>query len=112
MNSQEIISIYESVAVITDQMLAAARAADWEQLIELESRCTNHVEVLKRNPEPRELLSPVAREKKTRIIKQILQDDREIRTITEPWMAQLSALINSTGTERKLSRTYGAQQSG
>ncbi|MEJ7805294.1 MAG: flagellar protein FliT [Telluria sp.] len=35
-----------------------------------------------------------------------MAQDREIRTLTEPWMAELSALINSAGTERKLSRAY------
>lgn len=112
MDNQEVIALYETVADITDKMLAAARLGDWDQLAALESRCTSQVEIIKQKAEPREVLSPVAREKKTRIIKKILQDDREIRTITEPWMAHLSALINSTGTERKLSRTYGAQQSG
>ncbi|MFD2272944.1 flagellar protein FliT [Undibacterium arcticum] len=48
--------------------------------------------------------------KKVRIIRKILADDREIRIITEPWMAELSSLMNSAGTERKLSRVYGANQ--
>ena len=37
--------------------------------------------------------------------------DREIRSITEPWMTQLSVLINSSGTERKLHDSYGVNQS-
>jgi flagellar protein FliT len=112
MDNQEILSIYETVADITDQMLAAARTGDWEQLAVLESRCSNQVEVLKRNDQPREPLTPAAREQKIRIIKKILEDDRQIRNITEPWMARLSALMNSTGTERKLVQAYGANQSG
>ncbi|HYC42133.1 MAG TPA: flagellar protein FliT [Noviherbaspirillum sp.] len=112
MDNQEILSLYEAVADITDKMLAAARLGDWEQLAELESRCSNQVEIIKRNEEPRPVLSPVARERKVRIIKKILDDDRQIRDITEPWMAQLSAMINSTGTERKLSQAYGATQTG
>lgn len=112
MNNQEILALYESVADITDQMLAAARTGDWEKLAALESRCSSQVEIIKQNDQPRQPLTPLAREQKTRILKKILEDDRQIRDITEPWMAQLSAMINSAGTERKLSQAYGANQSG
>ncbi len=111
MNSQEVISLYETVATITDQMLAAARSGDWDQLVALESRCASHVEIL-RSGEPPVPLSGVVRAKKVQIIQKILADDREIRNLTQPWMAQLSQLINSTGTERKLSKAYGASQPG
>lgn len=107
MNSQEIISHYEAIADITDQMLAAARVGDWDQMSTLESHCASHVETLK-TQEPGLTLPDVAREKKVAIIQKILADDRAIRDIAEPWMAKLSVLINSRGTERKLSRTYGA----
>lgn len=108
MNSEDVLALYESVADITTQMLAAARTGDWEQLAELESRCSRQVEMLK-GEEPI-ALQAVERERKVRIIKKILEDDRQIRDITEPWMAQLSAMINSAGTERKLANAYGATQ--
>jgi flagellar protein FliT len=109
MNSQEVISLYETVAVITDQMLVAARNSDWDRLVELESRCARHVETL-RLGEPPVALTGESRVRKVKIIQKILADDREIRNLTEPWMAQLSRLINSTGTERKLSQAYGTSQ--
>lgn len=112
MDNQEILALYETVADITDKMLAAARTGDWEQLAALESRCSSQVEIIKQNDQPRQPLTPLARERKTRIIKKILEDDRQIRDITEPWMAQLSAMMNSVGTERKLSKAYGANQTG
>ena len=111
MTSQEIISLYENVADITDRMLAAARDNDWELLATLESDCSNQVSKIK-NAEPLAPLTGAVRERKVRIIRKILEDDRQIRTITEPWMAQLSAMINSTGAERKLSKAYGSSQSG
>ncbi|MFJ7566485.1 flagellar protein FliT [Herminiimonas sp. NPDC097707] len=111
MNSQEVISLYETVASITDQMLTAARNGDWDELVALEARCSNHVAVLKTSEPPAPLVGAV-RERKVQIIKKILSDDREIRNITQPWMAKLSLMINSTGTERKLNNAYGANQSG
>lgn len=107
LNSQEVISLYETVAVITDQMLTAARNGDWDQLVALESRCAGHVEML-RTGEPPAPLTGANRERKVKIIKKILADDREIRNLTQPWMAHLSKLINSAGTERKLSQAYGS----
>ena len=107
MNTQEILSIYENVAVITNQMLTAARNGKWDELVELESHCSSQVATLKSSESPAPLTGEI-REKKVRIIKQILADDREIRTITEPWMKQLSVMMNASGTERKLSQVYGA----
>lgn len=107
MNSQEVISIYENVADIMGQMLAAARGGDWELLVELESRCSSQIAILK-SEEPRVPLTGGVRERKVKIIRKILEDDREIRNITMPWMERLSALINSTQTERKLVKAYGA----
>lgn len=111
MNSEEVIALYEAVASITGQMLDAARKGDWDQLSVLETHCARHVETLKHDEPPASMTRDV-REQKVRIIKKILADDREIRSLTQPWMEQLSALINKTSTERKLSQAYGANQSG
>ena len=107
MNSEEVISLYESVAQITQQMLAAARQGDWEQLATLESHCAGHIHTLQMREAPVKI-SGELRTRKVAVIKQILADDRAIRDITEPWIAQLSNLINSGNTERKLSMTYGS----
>ncbi len=48
------------------------------------------------------------RERKIKIIKKILADDREIRTITEPWMQRLALQISSNNARRKLNKAYGA----
>ena len=111
MNSEQIISIYEKVSTLTGQMLAAAQTRDWENLAELESHCTSHVATLKQ-AEPALPLTGELRAKKIRIIHQIMAADREIRNLTEPWMAELAALMNNAGTERKLSRAYDAHRPG
>ncbi|MDP3844613.1 MAG: flagellar protein FliT [Oxalobacteraceae bacterium] len=107
MNSDEVLSLYASVADITDQMLSAARAGDWDSVCTLETRCARHVATLKSGESP-VALSGAARERKVAMIQKILADDREIRNIAQPWMANLSALMNSAGTEQKLSRAYRA----
>ena len=106
MNSVELISIYENVSVITDRMLDAARKADWDLLSKLETECSSQVQELRSNESASELSTDM-KNRKVQIIKKILADDREIRDITEPWMAQLSKLMKSSESNRKLSQTYG-----
>jgi flagellar protein FliT len=106
MNGHEIISLYENVAMLTGHMLDAARSGDWARLVELESHCSRQVQTL-RDDYPPALLAGEQRDRKVDLITRILANDREIRALTEPWMTRLSALINSTGAERKLSQAYG-----
>ncbi len=110
MNSEEIISVYEVVSMITDQMLIAAKSQDWEKFSDLESNCAKHIQTLRQEESPIPL-PPQSREKKVKLIQKILADDREIRDITEPWMAQLSAMMRNTGTARKLTGAYGSNRS-
>lgn len=111
MNGEEIIAAYESVAQITGQMLNAARTGAWDDLVSLESHCACHVQALEKDEMPLKLTSEL-RNRKIAVIKKILANDREIRVITEPWMQQLSNLMKSNVTERKLSMTYGNTQLG
>jgi flagellar protein FliT len=106
MTNEAILEVYENVAAITTRMLEAARTGDWEQLAELESRCSRQVATLQKYDAPH-TLTGASRDKKVEIIRKILADDQEIRSITQPWMKQLTALMHSTGTERKLSQAYG-----
>ncbi len=107
MTNQEVLSTYEAMQVLTDQMLAAAGKGDWEALGVLERRVGAHVEALKANEE-KVVLEGASRVRKVELIKRMLEDDRKIRDLTMPWMAHLSKLINSTGTERRLNKAYGA----
>jgi flagellar protein FliT len=107
MNSDQVISLYETVSDLTGQMLQAAQVRDWENLAALESHCASHIQCLK-DGEPIVALTGDRRARKVAIIHQILAHDREIRNLTTPWMAELASLINSTGAQRKLSAAYGA----
>jgi flagellar protein FliT len=105
--SQQILSVYEEMVELTGQMVTAAGNGDWDELAELEGQCAARVQVLKADG-PLEPLSGPSRVKKVQIIRQMLDDDRKIRDLTMPWMAQLSSMINSSGTERRLAHAYGA----
>lgn len=107
MTNQEVLSVYADMAGLTEQMLAAATNGEWDDLVVLEQRCAAHVRTLqaRENPQP---MRGEERERKVALIRRMLTADRQIRDLTMPWMAQLSALINSTGTERRLVNAYGS----
>jgi flagellar protein FliT len=107
MTSQEVVSVYETMVGITEQMVQAASASDWDRLVELEQRCAAHVQLLREREGPG-ALEGASRERKVEAIRKMLEDDRKIRDLTMPWMARLSALINNTGAERRLAQAYGS----
>jgi len=87
-----------------------------EKVVALEPSRAGQVEIL-RNCAPPPALSGAARENKLKmirriLIRRILAEEREFRTISQHQMADLSAMIASLGVERGLSQAYGANQSG
>jgi flagellar protein FliT len=105
MNSQEIVSLYEAMVGISDQMVQAANDSDWDRLVLLEQQCAVFVGRL-RDSEPQPLAGR-ERVQKVEAIRKMLDADRKIRDLADPWMVQLTALISNTGTERRLARAYG-----
>lgn len=106
-NSEQNLELYEAVGQMTDRMLAAARAGEWDQLTDLESECSALVARLAAVNDAAPL--PVdSRARKVKIIQKILADDRAIRDLVSPWMAELAARMNSSSTSRKLTTTYAS----
>lgn len=106
MDSRQTIALYEALSAITGKMLAAARAEDWELLAALEERRSAHVQTLKEKAGQEQALTSQQREQVIGIIQKILADDLGIRQSGNARLAQLSSLMHSAQTERKLSDTY------
>ena len=105
MSGDQVLAMYEAMAVLSTQMLAAANGSDWQRLSQLEQRCATHVARLKQG-EPVDALDEAKRERKAALLTQLMADDRRIRDLTEPWMKHLSALLSNTSTERRLANAY------
>jgi len=113
MNSQTIMTIYEEVSYFMDRMLGAASNSDWDSLELLEKECSSRVAILQKyDNEINLLLTEEERQKKMDLIRKILDDDRQIREFTEPWMKNLSELINHSSVSRKLTQAYERNQIG
>ena len=107
MTSQEILSVYAAMAALTEQLVQAATRSDWDMLVLLEERVAVHVQSLREQEAPAPMRG-AERERRIELIRQMLNADRQIRDLTMPWMEQLSKLINSTGTERRVVSAYGS----
>lgn len=105
MNSSEIIIVYEAILATTGQMLKAVQSADWENLIVLERECGRLAKILVINDKSKMILSGKLRQRKLEIIRHILEDDAEIRTLTQPWMAQLHNILSNNVYKRRLPQT-------
>jgi flagellar protein FliT len=104
-NGEAMLAVYDAMVGISDQMLAAAGAGDWERLAQLEHQCAACVRQLKASGD-----GPLAGQERVRkvdAIRRMLDADRKIRDLTQPWMAKLSSMINTTTTERRVARAYG-----
>lgn len=94
MSYENVCSLYESVAEVTNQMLKAAQAQDWDTLSELEVTCADFVEQIRDYDE----VTPAAGDaytRKLKSIKLILANDREIRNLMAPWMLKLNSMLNA-----------------
>lgn len=106
MSTNEVLAVYETMAELSRQMLDAAASADWERLSQLENRCAGHVARL-RAGEAGVPFQGEQRVRKIAILKKLLDDDRRIRDLAMPKLAELSALISNSGKQRRLAHAYG-----
>jgi flagellar protein FliT len=91
MNSSEVLSMYENIAGLTNQMAAAARLGDWDGLSKLETDCATEARAASTGVAA---LSGAPRLRKIDLLKQILANDREIRDLADPWMNQIPGMAH------------------
>ncbi len=107
MSTTEVLAVYESMVELSGQMLDAATSSDWDRVTQLEGHCASQVALL-RSGEAGTPFQGEQRVKKIAILKKLLDDDRRIRDLAMPKLAELSALMNNTRTQRRLAHAYGA----
>ena len=92
------IELYRQMSVLSARMVRAARASDWDRLIDLETEVAALREALGESV----VLDPstgggdsldVEVGEKRRLIQSILRDDAEVRRHTEPWMEKVRMFL-------------------
>ena len=89
MTSSEVLSMYENIAGLTNQMAVAARMGDLDRLGQLEGQCATEARSASTGVAA---LSGGPRLRKIDLLKQILANDREIRDLTDPWMNNIPGM--------------------
>jgi flagellar protein FliT len=104
---QRIVSFYEEMALVSDQMLADARLENWDAVVQGERRCAEIIECLKTLGD----LAPVVpslRQQKAEFARQVLANDAAIRDLAQPRLRQLELKLNNPGNARRLANAYNA----
>ncbi|MBA3756135.1 MAG: flagellar protein FliT [Nitrosomonas sp.] len=105
MDNIQAIMAYEAILATTGKMLVAAQNNEWDELVSLERECRQLTGILiKKNPEP--ILDKELLQKKVKIIHQILDENAQIREITEPWIMRLQDILSTNGRTRNLQQAY------
>ncbi len=85
------IELYRQMSVFSARMVRAARASDWDRLIELERDVAALRDALQERFELE--VSEIETGEKRRLIRSILKDDAEVRRHTEPWMEKVRMFL-------------------
>lgn len=100
------ISLYQEMSALSSLMVEAARANDWETLIDLERSIAALRNSLLQDEDIDEH-SGNELKLKSKLIQRILADDAEVRRHTEPWMEQLRKFLGSDAERRTVEQAYG-----
>lgn len=82
---QTLIDFYRAIEGSSLQMLEAAKAESWDDVVRLEGACAVLIEQLRFRSRSEDL-QPQERAEKTRIMQRILHNDAQIRYLAEPWL--------------------------
>jgi flagellar protein FliT len=94
----QLLSYYEAIERASADMLAAARAGNWDEVVKLEGACVLLISQLREQAQAAEDAaapaaprpgSPAAAKAKSQIMQRILVNDAEIRQLAEPWLQDL-----------------------
>jgi flagellar protein FliT len=92
MSTSNILTVYAEIMQVSHQMLKAAEVKDWKRLEMLEGMCKKHIEQLQA-VDRRIVLCAGDIDRKMLYLNQILEDDRQIRLLLEPWMESVMSLM-------------------
>lgn len=90
MTSNEVLAMYENIAVLTGKMAHAAQAGDFQGLAAMEAQCAQQSAATSTGVPA---LDAAPRMRKIDLLKQIMANDRAIRAVTEPW--ELSKVMSA-----------------
>jgi flagellar protein FliT len=96
---------YLTMRAISSEMARAARGAQWERVVALEHKVAHLRDTLALTVPV--TLTEAERAGKARLIRQILDDDAEVRRHTEPWLEHVRAYLGAARRDSDPARARG-----
>jgi len=93
--AHSLLDYYKAIERTSQQMLVAAHAEDWDQVVRLEGACAVLIAQLRYKSRDTDL-APDERKEKVQIMQRILRTDAEIRCLAEPWLNDLAQLFDKS----------------
>ena len=104
--STQPLAYYESISELSHLMLCAARLGDWDALVDAEQSCAALIRKLQSAGDVSAMLDEGQRRRKHEIILKVLDDDAQIRNLTQPWLRQLEVHLGQTRLARNVANAY------
>jgi flagellar protein FliT len=103
------LAVYKQMQAISAQMVSAAQANEWDRLVALETSITDLRNRLINGEDVDPLaLTESQSVQKAAFIRQILENDAEIRRHVELWMDTVRQFLGSQSQRRKMQHAYAA----
>ena len=102
---EAVVNYYEQIAQASGNMLAAARAADWDSLIAAEMACANLINQVSALIE-KSVMSSEGNKRRMAVIHRVLADDAAIRNLVEPRLLQLEGFLQGRENGRRVQNAY------
>lgn len=97
---------YEAIAALSSQMLAKARAQQWDEVVALGAQYHDAVERLRAMG----TLSDEDRTARRNLLTQILSDDARIRNLAAPELHRLSHLLGTIKRQQTVLHAYTSSE--
>jgi flagellar protein FliT len=88
-----LIDYYRAIETTSSSMLESAKLGAWEAVIKSESACAVLISQLRHHSQANDL-SMEDRQEKRRIMLQIVRNDAQIRSMTDPWLDDLEKVMH------------------
>jgi len=99
------LAAYDAALALSRQMLEAAANSRWDDLIALEQKRAALLAGVESGAIAG-LEDAGLQQRLANVIQQILESDSQIKTLVEAWTGELSGILHSMGTEKKLQQAY------
>ena len=107
--ANEILTLYTQLSAVTTRMRQAARASDWDGVIALEVQCTRLSSRLVEREDGAPRTADYQR-RKADLIRQVLEDDAEIRQNVNERLTGLWRMIDGRQKVERLNAAYGTDR--